>query len=102
MTRFQLAEPSEIPAGDDRLRCRRIGPAEYYRLAASVRSLIRCDDNVSGMRGLQDLETGERFFVDETDLLEYRVTRQGRGSEYDLPYSRRADLSLTKIENPRR
>jgi len=56
--------------------CVRISPDDYCRLALSIRKLVRCDDKAAGLRGLQDLETGERFFIDEHDL--FRRDAAGR------------------------
>jgi hypothetical protein len=53
--------------------CLFVGAQEYCELAVSQRRLIRCDDKARGMRGLQDLETGERFLVAEADLFAHSV-----------------------------
>ncbi len=52
-----------IPAG------KRIGVAEFHRLAISHRRMIREDYPKAGLRGLRDEDTGERFFVDAHRLL---------------------------------
>jgi len=41
---------------------------EFRRLAISTRQLVRADDPESGLRGLQDVETGERFVTEEEKL----------------------------------
>jgi hypothetical protein len=56
--------------------CVWISPDDYCRMAVSTRKLVRCDDKAAGVRGLQDLETGERFFIDEHDL--FRRDAAGR------------------------
>jgi hypothetical protein len=48
--------------------CVRISPDDFCRMTVSTRKLVRCDDKAAGLRGLEDLETGERFFIDEEDL----------------------------------
>jgi len=53
----------------------KISPDDYCRLAVSTRKLVRRDDKAGGLRGLEDLETGERFFIDEEDLFRPIVTR---------------------------
>lgn len=56
-------DSSAIPAG------KRIGVAEFHRLAISHRRMIREDYPKAGLRGLRDEDTGERFFVDAHRLL---------------------------------
>jgi hypothetical protein len=63
------------------LVCVRISPDDYCRMTISIRKLVRCDDKSDGLRGLEDLETGERFFIDEEDLFRPTVTRARKGSE---------------------
>ena len=53
----------------------KISPDDYCRLAVSIRKLVRRDDKAAGMRGLEDLETGERFIIDEEDLFLPIATR---------------------------
>jgi hypothetical protein len=55
--------------------CVKISPDDYCRMTVSIRKLVRCDDKAAGLRGLEDLETGERFFIDEEDLFRPRMTR---------------------------
>ena len=59
----------------------KISPDEYSRMAVSTRKLVRCDDNASGLRGLRDLETGERFFICEKDLFPSAFARVRKGLE---------------------
>jgi len=47
---------------------------EFCRLAISARKLVRVDDPARGVRGLHDLETGERFFVEERVLFMHGIT----------------------------
>ena len=61
--------------------CVRISPDDYCRMTVSTRKLVRCDDKAAGLRGLEDLETGERFFVDEIDLFRPTVMRTRPGPE---------------------
>jgi len=49
-----------------------ISPAEFQRLLVSHRRMVRLDRRAERMRGLQDLETGEVFLIDERRLLEGR------------------------------
>jgi hypothetical protein len=65
----------EIIPGYDAVVSLKISPDDYCRLAVSVRKLVRRDDKAAGLRGLEDLETGERFFIDEEDLFRPIVTR---------------------------
>jgi hypothetical protein len=37
-------------------------------MTVSTRKLVRCDNQAAGLRGLEDAETGERFFIDEEEL----------------------------------
>jgi len=59
----------------------RISPDDYCAMAVSIRKLVRCDDKAAGLRGLEDLETGERFFIDEKDLLRPTLMRARQGLE---------------------
>ena len=59
----------------------RISPDEYFRMAVSTRKLVRCDDNAGGLRGLRDLETGERFFIHVRDLFSSAFARVRKGLE---------------------
>ena len=49
-----------------------ISPAEFQRLLVSHRRMIRIDRRAERMRGLQDVETGEVFLIEERRLLEGR------------------------------
>jgi hypothetical protein len=51
---------------------RRVGPAEFRRLLVSHRRMVRIDRRDQRLRGLQDLDTGEVFLVDERQLLDAR------------------------------
>lgn len=55
--------------------CLTVGAEEYCQLAISSRSLERCDDKAKGVRGLKDLETGERFLIPENELFAFSVTQ---------------------------
>jgi len=50
-------------------------------MAVSTRKLVRCDNKAAGLRGLKDLETGERFFIDEMDLFRPTPMRTRHGLE---------------------
>jgi hypothetical protein len=52
-----------------------VGAEEFCRLAISLRNLVRCDDKAVGLRGLKDVETGERFLISERELFAHSVTR---------------------------
>ena len=51
-----------------------IDPAEFCELAVSSRRLIRQDDQHAGLRGLQDLESGEQFWVSESRLTAFSLS----------------------------
>jgi hypothetical protein len=68
--------------------CVRISAEDYCQMTVSTRKLVRCDDKAAGVRGLQDLETGERFFIDEHDL--FRRDSAGRQLAANLSLRRRA------------
>ncbi len=46
-----------------------IGVAEFRQLAVSHRRMVRVDKPNAGLKGLQDVETGETFFTDAHRLL---------------------------------
>ena len=43
---------------------------EFRRLAISTRKLVRADESDAGLRGLQDLDTGERFVTEVENLFQ--------------------------------
>ncbi len=49
---------------------RRIGVDAYCQLATSRRVLLRCDDNLRGMRGLYDPKLGVRYVIETRHLLQ--------------------------------
>jgi hypothetical protein len=51
---------------------RRIGAAEFRKLLVSHRRMVRIDRRAEQLRGLQDLDTGEVFLIDERQLLDAR------------------------------
>ena len=51
---------------------RRVGPAEFRKLLVSHRRMIRIDRRDERLRGLQDVDTGEVFLIDERQLLDAR------------------------------
>lgn len=51
---------------------RRVGPAEFRKLLVSHRRMVRIDRRDERLRGLQDLDTGEVFLIDERQLLDAR------------------------------
>ena len=55
-----------------------IDPEEFCRLVVSMRSLTRCDDPEAGLRGLEDGETGERYFVEDLRLSSFMGSRYPR------------------------
>jgi hypothetical protein len=65
--------------------CVRISPDDYCRMAVSTRKLVRCDDKAAELRGLQDLETGERFFIDEHDLFRRDAAGRQLAANLTLP-----------------
>jgi hypothetical protein len=65
----------EIVPGHGAVISLKISPDDYCRLAVSTRKLVCRDDKAAGLRGLEDLETGERFFIAEEDLFRPIVTR---------------------------
>ncbi|MCA9268502.1 MAG: hypothetical protein KDA41_08520 [Planctomycetales bacterium] len=50
-----------------------IDAEEFCRLAISSRTLVRCDDRAAGVRALVDVETGEVFQVDDTQLTSFEL-----------------------------
>jgi hypothetical protein len=58
-----------------------ISPDDYCRMTVSTRKLVRCDQIPTGLRGLEDLETGERYFIDEIDLFRPTIMRTRHGLE---------------------
>lgn len=55
-----------------------IEPEEFCRMVVSMRALTRCDDPVAGLRGLEDGETGDRYFVDDLRLNHFMGSRYPR------------------------
>ena len=49
-----------------------IDAAQFHRLLVSHRRMIRADRRDEQLRGLQDLDTGEVFLIDEPRLLDPR------------------------------
>ena len=47
-----------------------VDSAEFRRLLVSHRRMVRVDRRAERLRGLQDLDTGEVFLIDEHRLLE--------------------------------
>jgi hypothetical protein len=60
------------------VKSRLVDPEEFCRLVVSMRSLRRCDDPQSGMRGLEDESTGETFVVEDVRLSNFLATRRPR------------------------
>ena len=46
-----------------------IGVAEFRQLAVSHRRMVRVDRHDAGLKGLQDVETGETFYTDAHRLM---------------------------------
>jgi len=59
-------------------KSRLVDPEEFCRLVVSMRSLRRCDDPQTGMRGLEDEATGETFVVEDSRLSNFLATRRPR------------------------
>ena len=51
---------------------RRVSPVEFRKLLVSHRRMVRVDRREERLRGLQDLDTGEVFLIDERQLLDSR------------------------------
>jgi len=49
-----------------------ITPAEFRQLLVSHRRMVRADRRAEKLRGLQDLDTGEVFLIDERRLFDAR------------------------------
>lgn len=64
--------PAEMPT------LRYIEPEEFCRLVVSNRTLQRCDDPRSGLRGLEDLATGECYVVEDLRLANFLANRRPR------------------------
>jgi len=54
---------------------RMVDPEEYCRLAISLRSLERCDDADLGLRILRDTMSGERYAVEDSRLMKYKLSQ---------------------------
>lgn len=59
-------------------KSRLVDPEEFCRLVVSTRTLRRCDDPQTGMRGLEDESTGETFVVEDSRLSSFLATRRPR------------------------
>ena len=66
---------------DNAVVCVKISPDDYCRMTVSTRKLVRRDDKAAGLRGLEDVETGERFFIDEKELFRPAGARVRKRSE---------------------
>ena len=51
---------------------RLVSPAEFHDLLVSHRRLVRADRRPDHLKGLQDLDTGELFLIEERRLLDGR------------------------------
>jgi len=51
---------------------RMITPSEFRQLLVSHRRMVRADRRADKLRGLQDLDTGEVFLIDERRLFDAR------------------------------
>lgn len=51
---------------------RRVSSTEFRKLLVSHRRMVRIDRREDRLRGLQDLDTGEVFLIDERQLLDAR------------------------------
>ncbi len=57
------------PTSKDQKPYRLVSHEEFCRLLVSSRRLQRCDDPEHGLRGLLDIDTGERSMVSEVELM---------------------------------
>ena len=58
------------PATSEQIRAgKHIGVAEFRQLAVSHRRMVRVDRHDAGLKGLQDVETGETFYTDAHRLM---------------------------------
>jgi len=58
------------PATSEQIRAgKHIGVAEFRQLAVSHRRMVRVDRHDAGLKGLQDVETGETFYTDAHRLV---------------------------------
>lgn len=48
--------------------CRFVGPREYCKLLISTKHLERCDEQMLGIRGVFDPQSGTRFLIEEEEL----------------------------------
>ena len=53
--------------------CRFIGPREFCDLITSNKNFERCDQNALSVRGVRDVSTGVRFFIEEENLFRSSV-----------------------------
>ena len=51
---------------------RLVSPAEFHNLLVSHRRLVRADQRTDRLKGLQDLDTGELFLIEERRLMDGR------------------------------
>jgi hypothetical protein len=64
----EVAAACGVAEGEPR-QAKTIDVAEFRRLAVSHRRMVRVDEPKAGLRGLQDLDTGETFFTDAHRLM---------------------------------
>ena len=69
-TEIAAASGVTSPATSGAIRAsRHVGIAEFRQLAVSHRRMVRVDKPNAGLKGLQDVETGETFFTDAHRLM---------------------------------
>jgi hypothetical protein len=69
---LHAATPRPLSIMADGTTQRRVTPTEFRRLLVSHRRMVRIDRRDERLRGLQDLDTGEVFLIDERQLLDAR------------------------------
>jgi hypothetical protein len=69
---LHASSPHDLLSMPEFAEGRRVGPAEFRKLLVSHRRMIRIDRRAEQLRGLQDLDTGEVFLIDERQLLDAR------------------------------
>ena len=66
------ANESSAVAQQSGLGARWVNAAEFQDLLVSHRRMVRIDRRDTCLRGLQDLDSGELFFIDERRLFDVR------------------------------
>ena len=58
--------------------CHFVERAEYCHLLVSTRQMERCNDDMAGLFGLEDLNSGNRYFIEEEKLFPWEMANLAR------------------------